>query len=164
MFLHGIPFIHLASQYPILSSEGGRRRKSPAQRKDARGLVRRLGFEPVHLLRSSRGYPLIRCIEECLRYGDTVLAFPAIPYPRVQLSRREWGIPRLQVPDVAWILTTRVTASPWFRRRLPDVPLLLWTPAGKRGKGTGEYFLPKGNGDVSGSRPSVFSSSECYIS
>ncbi|MFD1395359.1 hypothetical protein ACFQ49_07585 [Kroppenstedtia eburnea] len=128
MFLHGIPFVHLVSQYPELSPGGRKRRKSPAQKTDARRLVRHLGYEPVHLLRSSREYPLTRCIEECLGYGDTILAFPGIPYPRVQLSRREWGVRRLNIFDVAWILTTRENAREWFHHRLPGIPVLYWRP------------------------------------
>ncbi|MFS8513569.1 MAG: hypothetical protein LOD87_07590, partial [Planifilum fulgidum] len=92
MFFHGIPFIYLVRQYPVLNPASSFRNKSPAKRADARRLIRTIGFEPVHLLRSSPSYPIRRCLEACFRYGEVVFAFESIPYPRVQLSEHEWGV------------------------------------------------------------------------
>lgn len=128
MFVHGVPFIHLVNHGSVLSSAGKKRRKTPTQKADADRLVNRLGFEPIHLLRSSKDYPLPLCIQQCLRYGDTILAFPGVPYPRVQLSRQEWGVPFLEISRVAWVLTTRPMAAEWLHRRLPGIPLMLWIP------------------------------------
>ncbi|WP_380701787.1 hypothetical protein [Salinithrix halophila] len=128
MFFHGIPFIHLIRQFPVLASGSRGNRRSPTQAEDARSLRESLGFVPVHLLRSSREYPMEVCLRECLRYGDTVLAFPTIPYPRVQLSRREWGVPKLAVEEAAWVFTTRETSLGWLRKHLPERPLLLMQP------------------------------------
>ncbi|MDA8352530.1 MAG: hypothetical protein M0Z65_04940 [Firmicutes bacterium] len=126
MYLHGIPFIHLIDQFPILSTEGRKQRKKPRQKEDARHLVQELGFEPIHLLRTSKDYPLVHCLKECLQYGDVVLAFSGVPFPRMQLSRHEWGLPHLDIRDTAWALTTRNDAEYWFRRHLPHLPLLVW--------------------------------------
>ncbi|OYD08312.1 hypothetical protein [Paludifilum halophilum] len=123
MFLHGIPYVYLARHFPVLSPDR-QYRKAPAQRDDARHLSKRIGFEPIHFLRSSRGYPLRICVTECFRYGDTVLAFAGIGYPRVQLSRNEWGVARLDVRGVAWVVTRRPEAGWWFREKLPGVPVL----------------------------------------
>ncbi|MFD1426388.1 hypothetical protein JOD24_002961 [Kroppenstedtia sanguinis] len=151
MFLHGIPFVHLVMQFPVLSPERGKQRKSPVQKADARRLVRHLGYEPVHLLRSSREYPLSRCIEECLGYGDTILAFPGIPYPRIQLSRREWGVPQLNITHhVAWILTTREHAREWIQQRLPEVPVWVWRPDVPRALDQRKIFRGKPTGVHSG--------------
>ncbi len=56
--------------------------------------------------------------------GTPSSPFPGIPYPRIQLSRREWGVPRLNISrHVAWILTTRENAREWIQQRLPEVPV-----------------------------------------
>ena len=79
MFFHGIPFIYLVRQYPVLDPAAFFRRKSPAKRADARRFIRTIGSEPVHLLRSSSDYPIRRCLDECFRYGDIVFAFESVP-------------------------------------------------------------------------------------
>ncbi|PTX59346.1 hypothetical protein C8P63_11241 [Melghirimyces profundicolus] len=133
MFLHGIPYVHLVKQFPVLEADGKKDRKSASQKSDARHLVRQMGFEPIHLLRTGPGYALVECVRECLRYGDTVLAFSGLPYPRIQLSRHEWGVPRLEMGCASWILTTRDSAAGWLKRHLPRVPVLMWEEAGREG-------------------------------
>lgn len=123
MFLHGIPFIYLTQQSPLLDPAKQKGKKSKAQQTDAQKLIQLIGFEPVHLLRSSSNYPLRICIEECLRYGDTVFSFLDLPYPRVQLSPHEWGVKSLSLLDASWVLTTRPSARRWLRQRFPLLPI-----------------------------------------
>jgi hypothetical protein len=105
-------------------------RKSPDKREDARRLIERIGFEPVHLLRSSQGYSIRRCLGECLQYGDTVFAFSTIPFPRVQLSQHEWGVRRLPLRAADWSFTTDRRAIRWIREHFPSLPVL-FCQAGK---------------------------------
>jgi hypothetical protein len=105
-------------------------RKSPDKREDARRLIERIGFEPVHLLRSSPEYPIRRCLGECLQYGDTVFAFSAVPFPRVQLSSHEWGVRRLSLRAADWAVTTDRRVIRWMREHVPSLPVL-FCQAGK---------------------------------
>lgn len=140
MFFHGIPFIYLVRQYPVLNPASSFRSKSPAKRADARGLIRSIGFEPVHLLRSSSTYPIRRCLEECFRYGDIVFAFESIPYPRIQLSEHEWGIPTLDLRRAAWICVNGEKHRHWFRSRFPHLPVV-YRGRCRRTDGDGRRFL-----------------------
>lgn len=124
MFFHGIPFTYLVRQYPVLDPAAFSRRKSAAKRADARKLIRSVGFEPVHLLRSSPDFPIQKCLEECFRYGEIVFAFKSIPYPRVQLSEHEWGIPTLDLRQAAWICVKGGNHRHWFRSRFPYLPVV----------------------------------------
>lgn len=126
MFFHGIPFIYLVRQYPVLDPAAFFRRKSPTKRADARRFIRTIGFEPVHLLRSSSDYPIRRCLDECFRYGDIVFAFESVPYPRIQLSQHEWGVPSLDLRQAAWICVDGEGHRPWFRSRFPHLPVVCW--------------------------------------
>jgi hypothetical protein len=87
MFFHGIPFIYLVRQYPVLNPASSFRNKSPAKRADARRLIRTIGFEPVHLLRSSPSYPIRRCLEACFRYGEVVFARMGRTHSRLAQGR-----------------------------------------------------------------------------
>lgn len=129
MFFHGIPFVHLVKQYPVLQAIDGPR-KPPDKREDARRLIEHIGFEPVHLLRSSPQYPLRQCMRECLRYGDTVFAYTTVPFPRVQLSANEWGVRRLSLRAADWAVTTDRRAVRWIWEHLPSLPVL-FCQAGK---------------------------------
>ncbi|MDN4592644.1 hypothetical protein [Polycladomyces subterraneus] len=129
MFFHGIPFVHLVKQFPVLQASNGSR-KSPDKRQDARRLIERIGFEPVHLLRSSPEYSIRRCLRECLQYGDTVFAFSTLPFPRVQLSPHEWGVRCLQLHAADWAVTTDQRAIRWIREHFHSLPVL-FCQAGK---------------------------------
>ncbi|QKG84051.1 hypothetical protein GXN76_05895 [Kroppenstedtia pulmonis] len=124
MFLHGIPLVYFIQQFPCLSSSGKGLRKSPTKRRDARRLSELVGFEPVHLLRSTKEYALSECVRECFQFGDVVLAFPHVGYPRVQLSPREWGVRNLNVFDASWAVTTRMDAKRWIQQRMEKFPVL----------------------------------------
>lgn len=130
LFFHGIPLVHLVKQAPVLSPANKQTRQSPSQRKDARQLMELLGFEPVHLLRSSAGYSCSHCIQECLQYGDTIWAFQDVSYPRVQLSDHEWGVHAVDIRQASWVLTVRVDAIAWIRTYCPKIPVLL--PYGRK--------------------------------
>ncbi|GGE18149.1 hypothetical protein GCM10011571_19960 [Marinithermofilum abyssi] len=124
VYFHGIPFVHLAKQFPVLNPGRPQKRKPPSKRKDARHLTERIGFEPVHLLKASPAYPARRCLDECFQYGDTVLVFQDLPFPRVQLSDHEWGVRHLDSRQAIWIMTKRAWGAVWIRRHLPEVSLL----------------------------------------
>ncbi|PTM58199.1 hypothetical protein [Desmospora activa] len=121
MFFHGIPLVHLVKQAPVLSPSEKQWRQSPSRQRDARQLEELLGFEPVHLLRSSANYPRYRCIQECLQYGDTVWVFHDVGYPRVQLSEHEWGVQKLDMRQACGVFTVRADAPPWIRAFCPEV-------------------------------------------
>ncbi len=123
MFIHGIPFIYLIQQYPLLDPARQKGQKSDSQRTDAQKLIQLIGFEPVHLLRSSPDYSLQTCVQECLQYGDTVFAFSDLPYPRVQLSPHEWGVKSLSLLNASWVLTTHSSARQWLRKHFPSLPI-----------------------------------------
>ncbi|MDR6226479.1 hypothetical protein [Desmospora profundinema] len=131
MFFHGIPLVHLVKQAPVLSPAAKSKRQSPSRQADANRLKNLLGFEPVHLLRSSKDYPRSRCIRECFRYGDTVWAFHDLTYPRIQLSRHEWGVQQLDLREACWVLTARTDALSWFYFIGLHVPV--WVVRERRG-------------------------------
>ncbi|SDW23284.1 hypothetical protein SAMN05444487_10222 [Marininema mesophilum] len=125
MYLHGIPFVHLKRHYPEITPQKETARRSPSHLADTHHLKECLGFVPVHLLRTSKKYPLDTCLKECLRYGDTVMAFSGIPTTCVQLSLHEWGVDRLMLRKAVWILTLRPSALRWLKVHFPSTPLIL---------------------------------------
>ncbi|SFS98568.1 hypothetical protein [Marininema halotolerans] len=134
MYLHGIPFVYLVHQYPTIHPKKETARRSPSHLADTLHLKRDLGFVPIHLLRTSSGYPLEVCIKECLRYGDTVFAFSALSTAVVQLSAHEWGVHQLTLEQPGWILTIRPSSLSWLQRHFPSVPIVLtqWNRKEKR--------------------------------
>lgn len=126
LFFHGIPLVHLIKQAPLLIPDTQSKRRSPSRRADAEHLIRLLGFEPVHLLRSSAAYPRSRCIRECFCYGDTVWGFWELDYPRVQLSPHEFGVPRLDLRKAAVVFTVRRDSLPRLRSRFPHLAVWVW--------------------------------------
>jgi len=92
MFYHGIYWEYIQKEYPILSPRRRVSRKRGDERMDRMHLLESFGLEPVHLLEESDSYPELRCVRECLAFGDTVLAFPRLPEPMWQLSPHEVGV------------------------------------------------------------------------
>lgn len=132
MFFHGIPFNYLVRQYPVLEPASFFRRKSPVKRADARRFIQSIGFEPVHFLRSSSNYPIRRCLDECFRYGEIVFAFASLPYPRIQLSEHEWGVPSIDLRRAAWICVDGEDHLHWFRSRFPHLPVVCRRQEGRQ--------------------------------
>jgi len=99
MFYHGINREYVYHSYPILSPRRRVTEKKEEQLADRIHLIEQFGLEPVHLLEASEEYPEERCIEACLRFGDTVFAFSDLPDPLWQLSRHEVGVPALDLRD-----------------------------------------------------------------
>lgn len=97
MFFHGIDLKYLKKQYPFLYPEANTSSKNKTQLKDRKHLVERFGLEPVHLLESSKSYPMKRCVLECLSFGEVVFAFREINDFFIQLSLHEIGVPFLDV-------------------------------------------------------------------
>lgn len=121
MFVHGIPFQYVPVHYPILDPARIKTYRSPIKEADARHFIEQFGFEPVHFLRMNAHYPLSRCVEECFCFGDTVFVFNTIPYPRIQLSPNEWGVPKVDMRDAYFVISRHPSARAWFQTFLPGV-------------------------------------------
>lgn len=126
VFFHGIDFKYVIQQYPILSPRRTVSEKNKEQLADRRHLIQQLGFEPVHLLESSGpSYPRIRCIKECLAFGDTVFAFRHLPLPYWQLSLHEIGVPVLDLRKCAAIYTTNLSIKEKLISYFPGKPAII---------------------------------------
>ncbi len=106
MFYHGVNREYIYQQYPVLSPRRSVSHKNKEQRMDRRHLMEKFGIEPIHLLESSDHYPVDRCIQECLEFGDTVLEFATLPDPLWQLSRHEVGVTVLDVRNASSVYVT----------------------------------------------------------
>ncbi|WP_400164227.1 hypothetical protein ACAF76_015110 [Brevibacillus sp. TJ4] len=105
MFYHGINWVYVKREYPLLSPRrtvGGKRRD---QLLDRLHLVQQFGLEPIHLLEADENYPPERCIQACLAFGDTVFAFAQLPHPIWQLSAHEVGVEVLDLRTCNHIFT-----------------------------------------------------------
>lgn len=130
MFVHGIPFRFVPRHYPVMNANRSSADRTHVQKEDARRFIDRFGFEPVHFLRSSSHYPLSKCMKECFRFGDTLLIFNTLPYPRLQLSPNEWGVREVDMRRVSFVLSYHTQAQEWFQYYLPGIPFFL--PADKQ--------------------------------
>lgn len=126
VFVHGIPFRFVARHYPVISAKHAFIDRTQEQRKDAQRFIDRFGFEPVHFLRSSRHYPLSTCMKECFRFGDTLLIFNTLPYPRLQLSPNEWGVREVDMRRASFVWSRCPQSQEWFHQYLPGVPFFLY--------------------------------------
>lgn len=125
LFVHGIPFYYIPWHFPILQSIYPASSLSREQVSDAKHLIEQFGFEPVHFLRTSANYPLSICMEECFRFGDTLLLFNTLPFPRLQLSAHEWAVREADIRQVYAVISRHPRARQWFQKHLPDLPLFL---------------------------------------
>jgi hypothetical protein len=124
MFYHGINWEYARNDFPILSPRRSASRKRGKQLADRFHLLEQFGLEPVHLLEASEEYSPLRCIRECLAFGDTVFAFERLPQPLWQLSRHEVGVEVLDLRTCCHLYTTREDADP--RALFPEVPCTRW--------------------------------------
>lgn len=103
MFFHGIPAqyvpddLYLSPRRTILN-------KGREQLQDRRGLIRRFGFEPVHLFESSPDFPVSDCVRNCLRYGNVIFLFRSLPLPFWQISHHEIGVQSLDLKEAKAVL------------------------------------------------------------
>lgn len=118
MFYHGINWEYVLQQYPVLSARRTVSDKGPEQRNDRKHLLERIGMEPVHLLEERESFGKETCIEECLRYGDTVFAFEKLPGPLWQLSPQEVAVPvlDLRLARIVYVTDERAEVSRLFPR------------------------------------------------
>lgn len=123
MFFHGIDKEYVYPYFPILSARRSVSKKNAEQLADRRHLIRQFGLEPIHLLEAAADYPPERCISECLAFGDTVFAFSALTPPFWQLSRREIGVPVLDLRSAIAIYTTEVDQR--LAELFADIPIYL---------------------------------------
>ncbi|WP_126427998.1 hypothetical protein [Brevibacillus marinus] len=135
MFYHGIDKEYVYRHFPILSARRSVSAQSAEQLADRIHLIRQFGLEPVHLLEAAADYPPARCIAECFKFGDTVFAFPTLAPPFWQLSRREVGIPALDLRHATAIYTT--DADQRLEELFRDVPIYRVPRPGQRGNGLG---------------------------
>jgi len=110
MFFHGIDLKYLKKEYPFINPEASVTSKKPKQLEDRRHLVERFGFEPVHLLESTKTYPMRHCIKECLSFGDVILAYVELTEPFLQLSEHEIGVTYLDTRRCRYIFTSKEKA------------------------------------------------------
>lgn len=123
MFYHGINREYVYQDYPILSPRRRATGKKHEQLADRMHLLEQFGHEPVHLLEAGEAYPDERCIQECLRFGNTVFAFSCLPDPLLQLSRHEVGVPVLDLR--ACIIIYLRNEDVELRRLFPDKQIQL---------------------------------------
>lgn len=126
MFFHGIDCQFVVKQYPVLSPRCHTYDRTRVQQADRRHLIRRFGFEPVHLLESNPvDYPAGECIRECLRFGDTVFSFSELPLPIWQLSRHEVGVQMLDLTSCHLIYTVDRRNITTLRKLFRHTPLAI---------------------------------------
>lgn len=106
MVFHGIDLIFLKKQYPFLNPEANVSSKNQTQLQDRKHLVEKFGLEPVHLLESSKQYPVRKCVQECLTFGEIVFAFRKLEEPFFQLSKHEIGVQFLDVRKCNYIFVS----------------------------------------------------------
>jgi len=111
MFFHGIDFKYLEKEYPFIYPDFSVTSKKPKQLEDRRHLLERFGFEPVHLLESSKTYSMKHCIKECLNFGNVILAYGKLKEPLLQLSEHEIGVTYLDTRRCRYIFTTKEIAK-----------------------------------------------------
>lgn len=128
MFYHGIMWEYVTREYPVLSPRRTARRKRGAEQlRDRLHLIEQFGLEPVHLLEADEHYDAVRCIQECLAFGDTVFAFDRVELPIWQLSKHEIGVEILDLRTCTAIYTIRretkvedyFPSTPCFRDLMP---------------------------------------------
>ena len=122
MFVHGIPFRYIPQHFPELNAACAQSNRTEEQIEDARKLIEQFGFEPVHFLRPSHLYPLSQCMAACLQFGDTLLFFDSLPFPRLQLSPNEWAVRKIDMRQSAVVLSRNTNAKEWFQRHMPETP------------------------------------------
>lgn len=125
LFVHGIPFRYVPFHYPVLTASRKTSIRSREQLDDARHLIEQFGFEPVHFLRPSNSFPLAACMESCFHFGDTLLFFNTLPFPRLQLSAHEWGVREVDMRNAYFVVSREPEARTWFQTHLPGVPFAL---------------------------------------
>ncbi|MBO8164506.1 MAG: hypothetical protein H0Z34_12400 [Brevibacillus sp.] len=123
MFYHGINREYVYKYFPVLSARRSVSQKNDTQLADRRHLLELIGLEPIHLLEADADFPPQRCIKECLAYGDTVFAFQTLDLPFWQLSRREIGIPVLDLRRAAAVYTRCADQS--LRDLFQGVPIYM---------------------------------------
>jgi hypothetical protein len=122
VFYHGIDWVYVKKEYPLLSPRRNVSRKRPEQLADRVHLLQQFGVEPVHLLEEGPDFPAERCIRECLAFGDTVFAFKEVSSPLWQLSCHEVGVEVLDLRKCSLIFTRETSAN--VQVLFPDVPVL----------------------------------------
>jgi hypothetical protein len=124
LIFHGIDFEYVLEQYPVLSPRLSVNRKNKTQLEDRRHLIEQFGLEPVHLLESCSDYSMLRCIRECLEFGDSVFAFRSLPLPVWRLSQHELGVSCLDLRRCCLIVTCNDRFYSQLRT-LFDAPVLI---------------------------------------
>ncbi|WP_139491546.1 hypothetical protein [Brevibacillus dissolubilis] len=123
MFYHGIKKEYVYQHYPILSPRRSVSKKDKEQLQDRQHLIEKFGCEPIHLLEESPDYPRVRCVVECLHFGDTVFAFSRLSDPLWQLSKHEVGVPILDLNEAVAIYLTSNDLQ--LRTLFGNIPIFL---------------------------------------
>lgn len=137
MFFHGIPAqfvpgdLYLSPRRTILN-------KGREQLQDRRGLIRRFGFEPVHLFESSPDFPVRECVRNCLRYGDVIFLFRSLPLPLWQISHHEIGVQTLDLQQAEVVLLSPQVNENMDWLKQISCPVL-YLQYGKRGENPTPY-------------------------
>jgi hypothetical protein len=130
LFFHGIDYIYAMKQYPVLSPRLSIGQKSATQMKDRRHLIEQFGLEPVHMLQNSKSYSMLRCIQACLNFGDTVFVFQSLPLPIWRLSSHEIGVTSLDLRKACWLVTHDTENYRNLKREF-ETPVLLFNWKGE---------------------------------
>ncbi|MBP1930364.1 hypothetical protein [Ammoniphilus resinae] len=126
VFFHGIDLNYLLKQYPILYPDRNLSTKRQEQLNDRNHLIQKFGFEPIHLLESSDQYSMIRCLKECIQFGELVFAFKRLHSPIWQISLHEIAVPVLDVRNCHFIFFQKKELKKEIVKRFPDKPLFFY--------------------------------------
>jgi hypothetical protein len=97
MFFHGMDMKFVPKQFPCLFPDAHVSTKNETQLQDRAHLIERFGFEPVHLLESTKEFPASKCLQECFTFGEIVFAFRHLKGPIWQISNHEIAVPFLDI-------------------------------------------------------------------
>lgn len=125
MFFHGIKYEYLLYQYPVLSPRLIALRENQKQIEDRKHLIERFGFEPVHLLESSKFFPVRECLKTCFNYGNIVFMFNYLKTPVLQLSENEVGVPVIDVRKARILFIDQPNLIDKTKRIFKDKPIYL---------------------------------------
>ncbi|MFT9486932.1 MAG: hypothetical protein ACH0QD_06140 [Tepidibacillus sp.] len=124
MYFHGIDYEYLLYQYPVLSPRLTILRQNKTQQQDRQHLLERFGFEPVHFLESSASYSIQEAIQACSAFGNVIFVYHVLPFPMLQLSEHEVGVPTIDTREANWIFVNHYQLIDKIRPLYPNLPIL----------------------------------------
>lgn len=125
LFFHGIKYEHLLEQYPILNPLHPKTEDTTIQKSDREGLIELYGFEPIHLLKVSKNFPIKNCIKSCFVFGDVILIYHFLPKHILRLSENERGVSTIDVRNANKIIVYKKELIPKLKEFIKNKPIIL---------------------------------------